>query len=203
MNEESYINEGFEQAEMKKEIPTKWLRMLFYLHLASLAAMVISWLPVPDGGITWVRRAIDLGAVISLFALAGANPRYRKAAIFAAVSLGCLLVTRLLSSSTILPLAGSVFSILALYQEYSGHSELVEQADPKLSRNWHSLFNWNVIGSVLLAFATMFAAVLFVAAEVETDTVVAIIAVMVGAFDLVIGIIYLRFIDRTAKLLEA
>lgn len=198
------MNESFEtdiipaEPEAPKP-PVKWLRILFYVHIASIVLSLISLLPIHNGFTTWISRAITAAVVICLFQLAPASDRYKKAAVFSAVSLGLNLAATLLLTS-LLTLSASILSILATYQEYSGHSDMVARADPKLSRRWHSLFNWQIIVGVLTAVVSMVAVVALAALEMNTTAITAIVVGALSLVSVVLSVLYLVYLNRMIKL---
>lgn len=180
-------------------LPVKWLQILFYVHIASIALSLISLLPVNDSFSVWISRVISAAVAVCLFQLAPASERYKKAAIFSAVSLGLTLASTLLLT-TLLTLAASILSLLATYQEYSGHSDMVAEADPKLSRNWHSLFNWQIIVGVLTSVVSMVTVIALAALELNTTVITALIVGALSLVGVVLGILYLVYLHRMIKI---
>ena len=66
--------------------------------------------------------------------VAPVHDRYQKAGIFRAIMLACNLITAFIVGSVILTLAASIVSIIAVYQEYSAHAEVITEKDSKLGR---------------------------------------------------------------------
>lgn len=185
-----------------RDLAAKWLRVLFFVHVASIAASLLSYLPINDGLLQWGSRIITLAAIAALFQLTPCNIRYRKAAIFRIVFLCGSLVTVLGYTSSILTLAASIFSLLSMYQEYSGHSEIVTSEDPKLSRNWHSLFNWSLIVGVLTSLVSMVMVLVLAMVGIGASSITGIVmAVMVGA-ELIIEIFYLVLMNRMIRIFQ-
>lgn len=199
MNDNHEINPIPAEPEFQKP-PVRWLRILFWIHIASIALSLISALPINTGFTTWISRAITAAVMLCLFQLAPACGRYRKAAVFTAVSLDLILIATLLFSSPLLTLAASIFSILAAYQEYSGHSDTVAEADPKLSRNWHSLFNWQLIVGVLTSFVSMVAVIVLAALEMNAAAITALIAGALSLVSMILQIFYLMYLNRMIKI---
>ncbi len=178
--------------------PAKWLRYLFYIHIASI---VVSWIKA-DWNI-WVSAALTVGTALCLYKLAPMGARYKKAAVYTAVVIGMSLPALFLDAAAIMTLAASIFSILAAYQEYNGHSELVARKDTKLSGNWHSLFTWEIVVGVISALLATTAAVILVLGEVATAAITGIVTLLLNGVSLVLGILYLVYMNRTIKLAEA
>lgn len=184
-----------------ENLPVKWLRYLFYVHIAGIAVSLAEVLPL--GNLTvWLGRAVILGVVVCMYQLSSLNERYKKSFIFRGTMLLLTLITYLLYSSAFLTLAASVLSIVATYQEYRAHSELVAEKDGKLSRNWSSLFLWEILVSVATTALTMAATAILVLGEIGTSATVAMITVVMKAVGLVLSILYLVFLNRTAALFD-
>ena len=133
--------------------------------------------------------------VVCMFRLAPVNERYQKAGILRTAWLGCMLAS-LVFLPSILVLAASILSIIAVYQEYSAHSEVVADKDAKLSRNWHSLFNWSIVTGLLVSFGSMVTALIASFAGVEITKITAIVTGILGIPQLVIEIVYLLYLKK-------
>ena len=75
--------------------PAKWLRALFYLHIGLLATTCLSWLPIQDLWVTWLKRILIIGTVFCLYQLSSLNEHYRKATIFRFIYIAGVLITPL------------------------------------------------------------------------------------------------------------
>lgn len=176
-----------------------WLPVLMYCALASLINSVISYVPfIPASLTTWISRGIMLAMTICILQLAPVNERYKKAGILRAVMLGCALFTAFVFGSGFLTLAASIVSIIAVYQEYHAHSEIIADKDAKLSGRWHSLFNWSILASVLLSFGASVVAVIFVLAGMEgsASRVSAITIALLSIPQCVIDIVYIAYMKK-------
>lgn len=148
----------------------KWLRILAYITILSLVNSVFDYLPfVPAAITTWVTKGIMAATVYCMFKLSGRNNRYRTSAIFRAVTLGCALVTSFAFGSHLLNIAISVFSVLAVYQEYAAHAETVAGKDMCLSHKWCSLFYWELAAATFLSWGSAVTAILLVSSQLQTD----------------------------------
>lgn len=182
---------------------TRWLRILAYISLASILNSLISLVPVvPASVTTWVSRGITVAAMISMFQLAPVNRRYQKAGLFRALMLVCSLAAAFLYASSILTLAASVFSIIAVYQEYSAHSELIADKDTKLSGKWHSLFNWGIVAAVLISFGSIIAVLIVTMLQMDAVTITAVIVGVLSVPQLVIDIVYILYLRRMVALIN-
>ncbi len=176
-----------------------WLPVLIYCALASLINSVISYVPfIPASLTTWISRGIMLTMTVCMLQLAPVNGRYKKAGIMRAVMLGCALYTAFIFGSTLLTLAASVVSIIAVYQEYHAHSELVADKDAKLSGRWHSLFTWSILASLLLTFGATVVAVILVLADMEggASRISAITIALLSIPQCIIDIVYINYIKK-------
>lgn len=186
-----------ENREFKKDLLTRWLRVLMYIAIVSIVNSVINFLPiVPAAVTTWIGRGIMVAMVVCMFRLAPVNARYQKAGIMRAVMLGCTLITAFLYTFSILTLATSILSIIALYQEYSAHSELVAEKDPKLSRQWHSLFNWSIVAGLLVGFGSVVAALISTMMGADAVRTTSIVVGIIGVPQLVIEVVYLLYLKK-------
>lgn len=180
-----------------KELLTKWLKILMYVHIANIALSVISMFPVNDGWSRWAGIATSAMVTAAMYAMAPVSRRYKTAGNFYAVYLVCTVLNQ-----TALALVASILSLIAMYQEYSAHSELVAQADPNLSANWHSLFNWKIIVSILTSVVSMVATMVLVVMELSTNTIVTVIVGFMLAVSIVLDVIYIRLMRKILDLLE-
>lgn len=180
----------------------KWLRFLIYIHLVSIGNSLIGWLPVSGSLTTWVGTLILIGVTVVMFCLKSASIHYKKSVIFRAIWLGCRLINVLPLPSTVFVLAASLLSIFAVYEEYAGHAEIVAEEDPKLARNWGSLFGWNILVSVLASIASTIVAILMIAVEVDASAAQSVIMIILDIAQLVVDGFYLWYMIRTIRLLE-
>lgn len=186
-----------ENMENRCDLLVKWLRVLMYIAIVSLINSLLNFLPIiPASVTTWISRGIMVAMVICMFQLAPANERYKKAGIMRTVMLSCILITTFLYASPVLTLAASILSIIAVYQEYNAHSELVADQDAKLSRKWHSLFNWSIGSAVLVGFGSVAATLIVSMTEMETVRIVIIINYILSVPQLVIEVVYLLYLKK-------
>ncbi len=194
MNERMNRNAGF---------ITKWLRILGYISLASIFNSLISLVPVVPGSVTtWISRGITVAAIISMFQLTPVNSRYQKAGLFRALMLVFSLVATFQYASIVLTLAASIFSIIAVYQEYSAHSELIAGMDSKLSGKWHSLFNWGIASAVLGSFGSIIAVLIVTMLQMDAVTITAVIIGILSVPQLVIDVIYILYLKKMVVLIN-
>lgn len=190
-----------ENMENRSELLVKWLRVLTYIAMVSLINSVINFLPIiPASVTTWISRGIMVAMVVCIFQLAPVNERYKKAGIMRAAMLGCTLITAFLFASSILTLAASILSIIAVYQEYSAHSELVADKDAKLSRKWHSLFNWSIVAGLLVGFGSIVAVLIVTMLEMDAVRTTSLIIGILGVPQLAIEIVYLLYLNKMITL---
>lgn len=186
-----------ENMENRFEVPVKWLRVLMYIAIASLINSVINNLPFVTSTVTtWISRGIMVAMIVCMFQLAHANERYQKAGIMRAVMLVCTLITAFVKETSILTLAASILSIIAVYQEYNAHSELIADKDSRLSGKWHSLFGWSILAAVLLAFGSTVTAMIFSFMEMDAVRLTAIIVGILSVPQTILDIVYIVYINR-------
>ncbi|MBQ8359681.1 MAG: hypothetical protein IJX37_07225 [Oscillospiraceae bacterium] len=183
--------------EQKNMIVVKWLPFLLYAVAASLANSVLNLLPlIPSALTTWISRGIMAVTAVAMIQLTSANARYQKAGIMRAVMLGISLLTALFNAFSILAVGSSVLSIIAAYQEYTAHSELIKQKDPKLSSHWQSLFAWSIAASLLIAFASVTVTVITALLGMNATRISTIVIGLLSIPQLVIDVIYLLYIKK-------
>lgn len=185
----------------------KWLRLLFYVHIAFLVITAINTVSNLDNITLWVRKALSVVAIWSMFQLKEVNPRYRTAAIANAAVLICGLLTTpvntsALGLSSVLVLVGATASWIASYQEYHAHGEVVAEQDEKLAKKWNSLFGLEILVGLGVSLFSTAATVILVSAEMESATVTTIILAVTNIVYILLDVLYLLYINRTQKLLE-
>lgn len=173
----------------------KCFRMLQFITVASFLNSFTILLPfIPASASTWISWTIMGVMCICMCKLALANDRYRKAGIYRGAMLVCSLITTFLYASRFLPLAASVFSIIAVYHEFQGHAELAETEDSKLAQNWRSLFMWEILAGFVLSVVSTVVAILLI---VLSKDISAITGMIVGRVpQLVVDCFYLYYLQR-------
>lgn len=183
--------------ESQREIFVKWIKYLFYIQVAAGVVGLLSAVPALDAIVVWVNRALSIATVVVLFKLAPLNKRYKKAAIFAGVGLA-LAILIVWTDMVALVLVVSIFSLVGTYQEYNGHSEMVGAMDAKLAGNWHGLFNWQIFSGIIVGLlGGVLVAVGLVAFSMSQEVLTSITLALTNVLDLILWIIYLRFLKRT------
>ena len=181
----------------------KRIQLLIYIAIAGLINVLIG-IPafVPAIVTTCVSRVLLAVMVFTMFKLALANERYKKAAIQRAIVLALSVVTDILHSGAVLTLIAGTLSIIADYQEYHGHSELVEEKDHQLSGKWTSLFIWSIIVGLILGFTSTAAGILAVMADMDTAKATILIAALLAIPQYVIEIIYILYLKKMVAIFE-
>lgn len=180
--------------ENQREFFVKWMKYLFYVQIASGVAGLISAVPVLDGVVLWVNRILSIATVVVLFKMAPLNVRYKKAAIFSGVSLALAI----LLDAVPLVLVVAICSLIAAYQEYCGHAEMIESKDAGLSKKWHSLFNWQIFSGIIVGLlGGVIVAVSVLVFPVSQEILTSITLALTNGVDLILWIIYLILLKRT------
>lgn len=190
-----------------KELLQKWLRMLFYIQIASMALVVVNALTYLDSITVWVNRGLTAAVIWCLFQLKDVNPRYRTSAITKAGVLICGLLTLPTNTSGLglsssLMLVGSICSWVTAYQEYHGHSELVAEADGKLAKKWSDLFVWEIAIAIGTSMISIVGTTIMVATGVLTDRIATVLIALSTILGLSLEGLYLYYMKRTLDLLE-
>lgn len=181
--------------------PAKWLRNLFYIHIASIVLSLPTLIFINNPVTPWLGNALSAGIALCLFYLAPANTRFRTAAILTVVSVGLSVLSQLMPNS-LLTIGISILSIIAAYQEFHGHAEIIEEKDPKLSRRWKNLFVWQIVIGVIAGFSSVAAVVIMVLAEMDLDRITTWVAGAVILVSLIPGVLYLVYLRRMIALVE-
>lgn len=134
--------------------------------------------------------------IVCMFQLAPVSERYKKAGIMRVIMLACTLVTAFMFTSSILILVASTLSIIAVYQEYNAHSEVMADKDVTLSGKWHRLFGWSILAAVLLAFGSTVTAMIFSFMEMDAVRLTAIIVGILSVPQTILDIVYIVYINR-------
>ena len=157
-----------------KELFMKWIQILFYVQCAVLVITLIAKLPFVGSWFSWVIRLTTIATIFVLYKLSLVNARYLKAAIFMGVTL-----------------------LTTVFLRGLGHSEMMEEVDARLSKNWRSLFNWELWGGFLIGGITVpivVAIVLAGPANVELAT--GVTQVFTDGFSIILNIVYLVLLKR-------
>jgi hypothetical protein len=182
---------------------TKWLRVLMYIAIVSLVNSIVNYVPfVPASVTTWISRGIMVAMIVCMFQLASANGRYKTAAILRAIWLGTLILGTLLHLPSVLVLGTSILSIIAVYQEYHGHSEVLADKDIVLSAKWKGLFIWSFIAPLLLSIGSSVAMVISSFMNLDVAKVTAITTGIMRIPQYVIDVIYLLYLKKMLSIFE-
>ena len=175
----------------------KWLRVLIYIAIARIINTLIG-IPtfIPTVVTAWISRILMAGIIFAMFKLAPANDRYKKTGIQLAIVLVLTIATELLNTGAVLTLIAGILSIVAEYQEYHGHSELVEENDHQLSGKWTSLFMWSIGVGLLLGFTSTAAGIFAAMAGIDTMKATIMIAAILAIPQYVIEIIYILYLKK-------
>lgn len=178
--------------------PVKWLQYMLYVGIAAAVITVLS-LFLPGKLSHWIGIAANGVLIYLMFRLAPSNARYKKAGIFYAVSLGVTIL-----GVQMLGLVGDICAIVAQYQEYHAHGELIAERNPKQAEKWSSLFWLQVALSVVIVLLTgLIAGILAAVAKMDNAAVVAVTAAIIAVLSLGLKILYLIYLKRTVSTLES
>lgn len=189
-----------------KELLQKWLKVLLYAQIVSMAVTVINAVTHLDNITAWILKAIKLVALWSLFHMKDVNPRYRTSAITKLGALICGLLTTPVNTrlglSSLLMLVGSGCSWVTTYQEYHAHGELVAETDRKLAKKWKDLFVWEIVIGLGISFISVGATTVLVAAGAASSSITTVIIILTTLVSLALEALYLLYMKRTLELLE-
>lgn len=203
----------------------QWLRILFYIELASVALSVLCFLPfIQSGWFDWFRRIFTAGMIYCMFKLAATQSRYGKAAIFRAVQLVCSLLTAALTAwmfqqfrlngglaqtttqyntvSMVIGTVSMVASWIATYQFYNAHGDLVAEQDTALARKWRRLFFWALGISVCRSAVSMLLTYLRVEQVLDIGTYGLLSTVLISVPPVILGLFSVVYLYRTIQTLS-
>ena len=183
----------------------KWLMTMFW---ANIAHIIINLIKIESSVVyTTIQNILiavcSLLICLSLFKMRGEDERYGRAALFQLIPLVINLIPTLVIDSyntlvwlsVLVSLIAAVFSLLATYNEFHAHSCIVGGLDCELGDRWQKLWVWQIIG-IAGTFVSLLLAVL--AAGLG-----AVLVLIVAIYVLVIQIIYLVTLYRSAKAYRA
>lgn len=189
----------------KAEELGKWLGILFWMVIPSIAGAVLSnqavaaWLPFLylPGRIISMVTLCAYGYI--LLKLSSESSRYRMAAICClasvAVDAGSSLVPEGAAMASLVGLLTFPVLILAFYGEYSeymGHSEILRALDDGMALKWKRLWRW-----CLYSLGVMTGSILLV----MFSPALGITALLVGLIGtLIVSVMKLTYLYRTAKI---
>lgn len=186
-----------------KELFLKWMKNLYNVQIVVLVCSILAAIPLIGTVMGWVSLILSAVVVYILYQMAPVNDRYRKATIFTGIGVGINIIAKF-ASVGILSFVGSICTLIGFYQEYSAHSDMLDGIDAKLAKKWHSLFNWQLIGGIILGvLGAPIVVLLGVSLLIDTNILTTVVLVLVTCFDTVIRIIYLRYLKRTREMYEA
>ena len=179
----------------------KWLMTMFWVNIAQI---IINFIKIESSVVyTAIQSTLvlicSLVICLSLFKMRGEDERYGRAALFQLIPLVINLVPTLVMDSynalvwlsVLVSLIAAVLTLLATYNEFHAHSCIVGGLDCELGDRWQKLWVWQIIG-IAGTFVSLLLTVL--AAGLG-----AVLVLIVAIYVLVIQIIYLVTLYRSAK----
>ena len=174
---------------------TRWLSVLFYAEIATLVMLAVAMIPALDGISGWIGRIVQAAVLVALYQLSLVHERYTKAFLYFAIAfVGSLF--QVYAGSNPLTTIASICGLVATYQEYHAHSEILSMKDTYLADKWVSLFFWEMAVGILGSVATI-AAVMFGAnAGMEEGLLVILGVAIVGVLELPLSLLRLRYLKK-------
>jgi len=195
------------QAEIAARAPVlgKWLWILFWLIVPSAVAAILSI----DSLAALAPGVYRFGKILSvlcsaaygviLLKLSGYSPRYHTAGVCKLVAAAGSLIIALVSGGGTVPtwtliisLPMVVVGLVALYQEYTGHSQVLEGVDAWEAQKWCDLWKWTII-----TYLVMIGSVVVMAISPLLGLLV-MVAALLGL--LITSIMSLVYLYRTANI---
>ena len=189
---------------MEKQYETgKWLKILMYSAGVSVVNSAVNYIPIIPGDVTtWISRGVVIAVILCMFRLAPANERYKTAGIFRLMMQVCFLVNQWLFPMGLLVGMASVLSLLAVYQEYKAHAELVEDQDERFARKWRRMFFWGIGASAVLTIGTAVLAAVVVMNNLSADQVSEWTVTFLSIPQFVFEVVYVLYLKKTAAMFE-
>lgn len=186
----------------KKALFLKWIKNLFCIECVVLLALVLENFSVLDSFIRWIRIFLSMASIYCLYKLMPLNNRYQKAVIFSGIATILTLFTNL-GILVVLSLPLVICSLIGVYQQFYGHSEMILTIDNKLSKKWRTLFMWNVFGPFIVAIVAPLFILIPVITELFDTSVISIAAAMIGSgFVVILQIVYVIYLKYTHDVCE-
>ena len=183
----------------------KWLMTMFW---ANIAHIIINFIKIESSVVyTTIQNILiaicSLVICLSLFKMRGEDERYGRAALFQLIPLVINLIPTLVMDSyntlvwlsVLVSLIAAVLTLLAAYNEFHAHSCIVGGLDCELGDRWQKLWVWQIIG-----IAGTFVSLLLTTIAAGLG---AVLVLIVAIYVLVIQIIYLVTLYRSAKAYRA
>ena len=184
------------QQDVQGQVLTKWLRVLLFAEIASLVTLFSAMVPVLDGIGPWIGRGASVAVLAALYQLCLVHKRYWKAFKFYLIAFIGTLV-QAFAGSNIFTTAASICGLVATYQEYSAHGELLNVIDNQLSGKWMSLFYWELAAGAVGAFVAMAVVMVGVGYGMEETLVVILGVAAVAVLEVPLSLLRLRYLKRT------
>jgi len=182
----------------------KWLMTMFWVNIAHI---IINFIKIESSVVYTTTQAILINVCtlilcLALFQMRGEDERYGRAALFTLIPVVLDTVFGILigyGDSTgmviFVALISVILTLLATYNEFHAHSCIVGGLDSELGDRWQKLWVWQIIG-IAGTFVSLLLTVL--AAGLG-----AVLVLIVAIYVLVIQIIYLVTLYRSAKAYRA
>ncbi|MBQ3196416.1 MAG: hypothetical protein IJB65_08140 [Clostridia bacterium] len=186
-----------------KDVIVKWVQVLYICQVASLFTTAFGAIGAIGSSVEWISRIITIIITVSLFSLSAVNERYRKAALFYGISVVGGILSAFLNkdlNKDILGLVISICSIIASYQQLNAHSEITAPKNAKLSKNWHSLFYYELVVGLISAFITLAVAVMAVLAEADPYAIMSFVLIILVFLSVILNLFHVMYLKQTLSL---
>lgn len=176
---------------------SKWLWVLFWLFVPTTIAGILSeWVPsLHDFGMAVAAACAVLYAVV-LLKLSSDEPSYRVAGLLA-LAVSVINIPLLLTHNSI-PLTAvnvilAIVDLVSSYFEFQAHANALEGVDNQLSEQWRTLWKWMIGATMAMVLGVIFTVII----------IGALVAVAAAIAILVISILKLVYLYRTAQVFQA
>ena len=179
----------------------RWFQVLLICHSITIGISLLGLIPALGGVLNWISRGLAVAGVVALFGLGKFRDRYRTAAILNAAAIGGNLLSLILRQN-LLTMGLSICAIVASWFELTGHSQLTQSFDGRLSRKWHNLFYWELGVGLLSGFFSVVAVIIAVLAQVDTEVLTHAVVAAISICNAALGLARVIYLKKTIPFLE-
>lgn len=174
-NESQQPDNIVETPRVNVEILAKWIRVLFWISIASVAAGGLTGDAMKELALAVsivgdiIIAAVSAVYAVVLFKIASEEEDYRKAAIFRIPGIVFSIAMVFLPDyednlgiaigALILSLLAMVLDLVSSYYEYGAHASVLARIDVVMSEKWERLWRWTIGMTVGMMVCLIFAVI--------------------------------------------
>lgn len=193
------------ETDRRTAILRGWLPVLFWTALIPLVlSVLVSLFPALDTAAQLLNGVCLAANIVVLFRLSSTDAHYRYAAICSTLIIaadGLMAAVNLIPNIVFVSFVGginvfsAIMSLIAEFNELTGHSEVLRGVDDKLSESWKTLWKWHLGLFIPTALGTLL--VRFIPLVGTIITAITSIGVVI------VGIVKLVYLCKTARRFKA